>query len=281
MDKLPPSERPIAIVKPLPKEDTKQTANTSYQPQLSRQGAHPQVGEKRLPQRVVQAGPLEKVETLSDAGTFLWETLNLRPLPDVQVEGRVAYPIDIYDIGEPGDVLAHVCSRPDIHSFLPFWGIVYQNDIPAIVNINPEGMSGDYFPDTSHSLTCGDLSVVRRPKGKEKGKSIEPIKLMVKRRGGVGKTVRFYKVADWPDGRGYPSPKKLIKFARKLLGLLRPPLIHCQAGLGRTGTLVMAMNLVSLNSSNLLLQDNCVEKTRKTDFTGKGGARRRSLCLFS
>ena len=206
----------------------------------------------------------EKAETLNDASGVLWESVNSVPLPQRaggQASGNV---LNIDDIGDPGDIIARVCSRPTLDDFFPFWNFIRTEQIPVIVNINEEGSSGDYFPDKSRVITSGSITVTKKSSGHSRSENVpeefERFKLKVKAIGQPSARVKLYKVTDWPDAAGYSSVKRMIKFGRKLISLRSPPLIHCQAGLGRSGTVVLVMNLLLLEGVGMLEKETAVVK---------------------
>ena len=247
----------MAIVPPYGKEALE--GEPAGRRQLPQPQDSEESGGKRLPERTVQQASREKVKTLDDAAGVLWGAVNAVPLPH-RARGQENI-LDIYDIGEPGDLIARTCSRPDLNEFFPFWDFVLAKQIPVIVNINQEGLSGDYFPDNSSVISSSSITVAKRT-SEVISDGCEQLKLKVKKNGQSTFRVTLYKITDWPDGGGYPSTRRLIKLGKKLIALGQPPLIHCQAGLGRSGTLVMVMNLLLLEGE-MLEPGNAVAKLAK------------------
>ncbi|MGI9274825.1 MAG: protein-tyrosine phosphatase family protein [Endozoicomonas sp.] len=178
-----------------------------------------------------------------------------------------------------GSLMAAACQAPCGDDAEQFWSIVCRNDITHVVNINPAGVAEDYYPEGEQfSLNLGLFQIRQKlpPRGQpleeppaSKRPRLEPesedtpvsrSKLRVVYTDQAGRKqkhrVRMLRVRDWPDGHGY-EPKALVRIARKLTG--GRTLVHSQAGLGRTGTLVVTMQLVDLFDRNQLPREEAVE----------------------
>ncbi|KEQ19244.1 protein-tyrosine phosphatase family protein [Endozoicomonas numazuensis] len=272
IDRINPDHKPMAIVPPF-QEGPSRVESENPRPQVTSESQSEVQGVK-LPDRSIEKADKEKVDTLNEAAGELWGALRSVPLPR-KAESRASVNIlNIHDIGEPGDIIARVCPRPDLGEFFPFWNFILREQVPVIVNINEAGASGDYFPDRARVIASGPITVTQ--KTSESGRSenthrtFERIKLRVKEAGQSSARVKLYKVTDWPDSAGYSSAKRLIKFGRKLIALRRPPLIHCRAGLGRSGALVMVMNLILLEASEILVKETAVAKLAELIVQARG-----------
>ncbi|WP_172806797.1 protein-tyrosine phosphatase family protein [Endozoicomonas arenosclerae] len=262
IDRINPDHKPMAIVPPLQEgPSSAESENPGRQVTSETQSA---VQGRSLPERTVEKTDKEKVDTLRDAAGAMWGALRSVPLPQKTGNRASGNILNIHDIGDPGDIFARVCSKPDLDEFFPFWNFILKEQIPVIVNINEEGLSGDYFPDQSQIISSGSITVTKKTseslRSENIPRKIEKIKLRVKEVGQPSFRVKLYKITDWPDGSGYSNSKRIIHFCKKLISQRRPPLIHCQAGLGRSGALVLVMNLLLLEGAGLLNKETGVAK---------------------
>ena len=198
------------------------------------------------------------------------ETAKLLPGSDLRCS--------VYPIGGD-DWVAAACPAP-WDAAEQFWSIVCLNGITQVVNINPAGEAEEYYPEGDRfSLDLGLFRIRQklpsRYRSEEEPPASKRVKLEPESEESLPVTneklrviytdnegrkrkhrIRMRRVRDWQDGHGYDH-KALIRIARKLPR--GKTLIHCQAGLGRTGTLAVTMQLVDLFKRDQLPREKSVE----------------------
>ena len=126
--------------------------------------------------------------------------------------------------------------QPNIYSHLDFWNMVYENDVGMIVNLsgNNNYMTGSNLIYEKFILDIGNIAYKDHLEIREitmVGKSIPEIT----------KKIYHITIVSWPDF-GVPNE---INFCRALntINLIdhnsnKKIIVHCRAGVGRTGTFI-------------------------------------------
>lgn len=139
---------------------------------------------------------------------------------------------------------------PKKETFTHFWRMVWDNDTPCIVMLTnliekEKGTEKEkqkcykYWPDDTTSEKYGSIIVKTNTNIKKDGYEIRELEVT---KNSTTKTVKHYWFNSWPD-QGVPTEKK------KLLDMIidcndyfqepdKPWIIHCSAGVGRTGTFI-------------------------------------------
>ncbi|XP_069128593.1 receptor-type tyrosine-protein phosphatase epsilon-like [Argopecten irradians] len=84
----------------------------------------------------------------------------------------------------------------------------------------------------------------------------------------VTRSVTQFHYTDWPDQKAPPSATSLVQFYRKVESLIQPPdvplVVHCSAGIGRTGTYIALACLVQeVTATGYVSVTRCVETLRR------------------
>lgn len=117
-----------------------------------------------------------------------------------------------------------------------------------------------YWPEDMEPVVYGDIQVVLVSESSEEGKwTIKKLELSV---GQQKRTIKFFHFIEWPDNGVPQSPEVLLEFMQVVKTELEtakagPLVIHCSAGVGRTGTYIAI--------ETLLLQ---LENERQVDVFG-------------
>lgn len=175
-----------------------------------------------------------------------------------------------YVPGPEGEPQAYVAAMGPLNNTIEaFWRMVWLLDSPAIVMTTPLAENGQvkcarYWPTVryNHEKKCGDKKWgdirVAVMKGRRREGFIETHLRISK--GDEDRLVRHYWFTDWPD---HGVPKSATNVINMLLEVQRfckeslttgPPVVHCSAGIGRTGTFIAIDHCISL-----------LEKTARVD----------------
>ena len=181
-------------------------------------------------------------------------------------EGFRQQPFKLQFIGG-SDTAAVVCPGPDADHVSQFWHEFQQSECKLIVNINSDDDGGDYYPESNQILSQDGLVISRtdvvdsafltamKDEGStETDNQCEQMVLDIS--GVMSLKTELYRIKDWEDGKGY-DPQRAIALARLLP--MGETLVHCRAGLGRTGTLVVIMQLVKQDDCKLLTPGKAVD----------------------
>jgi len=167
-----------------------------------------------------------------------------------------------YVPGPEGEPQAYVAAMGPLNNTIEaFWRMVWLLDSPAIVMTTPLAENGQvkcarYWPTVryNHEKKCGDKKWgdirVAVMKGRRREGFIETHLRISK--GDEDRLVRHYWFTDWPD---HGVPKSATNVINMLLEVQRfckeslttgPPVVHCSAGIGRTGTFIAIDHCISL-----------------------------------
>ncbi|XP_058126243.1 phosphatidylinositol phosphatase PTPRQ-like [Anopheles ziemanni] len=125
-----------------------------------------------------------------------------------------------------------------------FWRMVLQYEIESIVMLtqpidHDKNKCCQYYPRFNQTIEYGDIQVKCT---QEMNLSLYYKRLFLVSKGIQSKAVFHYHFLDWPDHSCPASPADLIKFS-KIIRTERksyaiPLVVHCSAGVGRTGTFI-------------------------------------------
>ncbi|OZC05839.1 Protein-tyrosine phosphatase, partial [Onchocerca flexuosa] len=153
-------------------------------------------------------------------------------------------------VATPIDKKRFICTQgPMPNSVIDFWHMIVQEESDTIVmltNTVEKGLNKceQYWPnDVGDTLSFGDITIsnlaVRALAPDETTVRVCLLKVRWKE-GGLEKTreMRHYQWVNWPD-RGVP-PCKLTSMVllSNIRGSKKPIVVHCSAGIGRTGAIV-------------------------------------------
>ncbi|XP_053685821.1 phosphatidylinositol phosphatase PTPRQ [Sabethes cyaneus] len=133
---------------------------------------------------------------------------------------------------------------PKKETSFDFWRMILQYEVESIVMLtqtveNDKIKCYQYFPRYSQQASFRDITIKCT---QEMNLTFYQKRLLMVTRGNIRRAVFHYHFLVWPDHGCPASPTDLIKFIkivrseRKNLAL--PVVVHCSAGVGRTGTLI-------------------------------------------
>uniref|UniRef100_A0A8D8B6L2 protein-tyrosine-phosphatase n=1 Tax=Culex pipiens TaxID=7175 RepID=A0A8D8B6L2_CULPI len=133
---------------------------------------------------------------------------------------------------------------PKKETCFDFWRMILQYEVESIVMLtqtveNDRIKCYQYFPRYQQSMAFRDITVKCT---QEMNLTFYQKRLMMVTRGNQSKAVFHYHFLVWPDHGCPASPAELIKFIKivrtERKNLAIPAVVHCSAGVGRTGTLI-------------------------------------------
>jgi len=159
-----------------------------------------------------------------------------------------------------------------------FWLMVYQYNSPTIVMLcscyeNNMPKSWQYWPlEVGHTMVLGEdregleleVSLVNC---EDRGHFLVRSFVLTDTGAGEKRKVKQYHYLDWPDFNVPKSPKHFLEFlyAIRDSGCFSensgPPIVHCSAGIGRSGTLVLVDTCLVLASMGVRLDLKLVLET--------------------
>ena len=165
-------------------------------------------------------------------------------------------------------MVAVVSRVPDIDHAVLFWHQFQHSGCKVILNINHAGKGEDYYPEPNHVLNMEGLTINREEIAdsgflttfsdkfplSDTDRPCEHMALSIS--GELTLETELCRIKNWQDGDGY-DPRQAIAIARALP--LGETLVHCLAGLGRSGAMVTIMQLVDMADHDLLHPENVIE----------------------
>ena len=146
---------------------------------------------------------------------------------------------------------------PLLESAESFWRMVLEQQVRKIIMLTPLVERGrvkcdKYFPEQKDEvLQFGDIHLTVAEMLNREGMVERKIQVRQEKHGDVvaGVEVQHYQVTDWPD-HGVPRSPELvfsildvIESASPTMGLETPIVVHCSAGIGRSGV-VIALDVI-------------------------------------
>lgn len=131
-----------------------------------------------------------------------------------------------------------------------FWRMIWEQNIRNIVMLTRCTEKGrekcdHYWPPHSDAMFYGDLQVAVLTETRFPSWSITEMKIAY---GNVTRPIRHFHFTAWPDFGVPERPQSLIKFVRivrdQMIRECGPMLVHCSAGVGRSGTFIVLDRLL-------------------------------------
>ncbi|XP_063428115.1 receptor-type tyrosine-protein phosphatase T-like [Mytilus trossulus] len=170
-----------------------------------------------------------------------------------------------------GQVRKYIASQgPLDHTVNDFWRMVWQCDCGKIVmltNVFEEGKHKciQYWPEEeSHKLAYGAIDIFLI---KEEIYSDFVVRIIKMQKGSESKVVKQFHFTVWPDKNVPKYSSSLVHFRHKVnnteVSCTGPMVVHCSAGIGRTGTFI-GLDYVVIQAKEVDYVDvfGCVEGLR-------------------
>ncbi|CAJ0954674.1 unnamed protein product, partial [Mesorhabditis belari] len=152
------------------------------------------------------------------------------------------------------------CQAPLDSTCVEHWKMIVQERVEVILmlcNLTEKGAKkcADYFPaEEGHSKTFDKYTIKAVKTSKVKlpcptTANIRLTKLVVEENGNRIHSVDHYHWVDWPDRGVPPADLAPIHLLNRVSGTQSPIVVHCSAGIGRTGSIVLIQyTLESINT---------------------------------
>ncbi|XP_061180791.1 receptor-type tyrosine-protein phosphatase mu-like [Saccostrea echinata] len=137
------------------------------------------------------------------------------------------------------------CQGPLKNTLVDHWRMIWQEHVDYVIMLTnltegPKVKCHQYWPDEGKELNINPFSVTLLEE-KKYSHFVERRMTVYKKKVTGSRTVVQYHFIRWPD-HGTPNPLNLIVFHRhfrhKIMPSHHPILVHCSAGIGRTGTFI-------------------------------------------
>uniref|UniRef100_A0A8C6UEH3 protein-tyrosine-phosphatase n=1 Tax=Neogobius melanostomus TaxID=47308 RepID=A0A8C6UEH3_9GOBI len=154
-----------------------------------------------------------------------------------------------------------------------FWRMIWEQKVKGIVMVTNCTEGGrtkceQYWPDSRDPRVCGDLAVYTTSEQKRQDWTLREFQVK-HRRTSEERTVKHFHFTAWPDHGVPEGTEVLIEFrslVRKHIQMEAagaPTVVHCSAGVGRTGTIIaLDMLLQQMEKENAVDINGFVHKMR-------------------
>eukprot|EP00051_Salpingoeca_urceolata_P033867 m.22546 g.22546 ORF g.22546 m.22546 type:complete len:584 (+) comp6858_c0_seq2:548-2299(+) len=179
------------------------------------------------------------------------------PLDEIDGEPESTYINANFVRGYDGDPKAYIAAMgPKPLTLTSFWRMIFQHNVSAIIMLTGLVEKGKtkcerYWPsvaDGKSELKFGTITVTAHSTVQETGFAVTLLRATDASTGKTHKVIHFWFQA-WPDhgvpknSQGEMTPDELLEMLRHVHKFLKgvnhgPILVHCSAGIGRTGTII-------------------------------------------
>ncbi|CEF66914.1 Protein-tyrosine phosphatase, receptor/non-receptor type domain and Protein-tyrosine/Dual specificity phosphatase domain and Protein-tyrosine phosphatase, catalytic domain-containing protein [Strongyloides ratti] len=150
----------------------------------------------------------------------------------------------------PRSEKSFICTQgPTTKSCLDFWKMCIQEDVEYIVMLcqfeeNNIKKCAKYYPyDNGCTLSFGSVIINNEKINESSDINLRDINLKIQHEGGT-KKIRHLQYLGWPD-KGVPDlSDTLLNMLDIVKKSNKPVVVHCSAGIGRTGTFVLIQNIM-------------------------------------
>ncbi|XP_066593724.1 tyrosine-protein phosphatase non-receptor type 5-like isoform X2 [Prorops nasuta] len=147
-----------------------------------------------------------------------------------------------YIRGYDGEDARYIATQgPLAHTIADFWKMVWAERVPAVVMITrlheaTKTKCDAYFPlDKNSRIQAGSFTVIVNTIDYRDGYSVRDLELRYE---GERRNIQHYWYDSWPDHAVPQAADTLVSLATEVNSLPGPVIVHCSAGIGRTGCFI-------------------------------------------
>ncbi|XP_031827389.1 tyrosine-protein phosphatase non-receptor type 5 isoform X2 [Nomia melanderi] len=127
------------------------------------------------------------------------------------------------------------------HTIADFWKMIWSEKVPAVVMMTKLHEAAKtkceaYFPlDKNSRIQAGPFTIIVNSVDTRNGYTVRDLELRFE---GERRHVQHYWYDSWPDHAVPETPDTLVNLASEINSLVGPVVVHCSAGIGRTGCFI-------------------------------------------
>jgi len=181
------------------------------------------------------------------------------------------------------------CQGPLSTTLADFWQMIWEQGVLHIVmttSLESEGKEkcAQYWPDIEESILFGDVVVTNLLETDHEYYTSRSLQITSNLK--ESRVIEQIHIKDWPDHNCLPSPENLVKIIETLRFSIAdethtPIVVHCSAGIGRTGTFIAvdclmqeattsnAVNVFSTVTRLRLYRNQMVQNLQQYEFIYK------------
>ncbi|XP_011343564.1 tyrosine-protein phosphatase non-receptor type 5 isoform X3 [Ooceraea biroi] len=156
-----------------------------------------------------------------------------------------------YIRGYDGEDARYIATQgPLAHTIVDFWRMIWAERVPVVVMITrlheaSKAKCEAYFPfDVNSRIQAGSFTVIVNCIDTRDGYVIRTMEI---RHEGERRYLQHYWYDSWPDHAVPQSADALVSMAAEVNSLPGPVVVHCSAGIGRTGCFIaLAIGMIQL-----------------------------------
>lgn len=168
----------------------------------------------------------------------------------------------VMDIPGSGVVNRYIATQgPLSHTCVEYWYMVWEQECPLLIMLTTVVERGrvkchKYWPDLDSTVMYGSLSVTCTREEKRDSFAYRDFTLIHADLPEEGRVVTQMQYLSWPDHGTPDDPTEFVEFVddvremREKAATVAPTLVHCSAGIGRTGVLILMETALCLVEAN-------------------------------
>ncbi|XP_043194493.1 tyrosine-protein phosphatase non-receptor type 4-like isoform X1 [Amphibalanus amphitrite] len=163
------------------------------------------------------------------------------------------------EIPGSGIVNRYIAAQGPLHHTTDdFWAMIWEQKCPLVVMLTTLVEQGrvkchQYWPDEGQSMLFGDFEVTTASEEVTENFAFREITI-ISQETGEERHISHMQYVSWPDHGVPEQPADFVQFVQRVrsarAGLVEPTVVHCSAGIGRTGVLILMETAMCLIEAN-------------------------------